>query len=255
MSISFGLVSVPVSVYKTTDEHGTQFHQFHAGDCQGAIGRTATCKSCGEVVAYADIISGTEVNDKLVTISKDERDSIERDSANGIEVLSFVHADDMPPLMLRDAYYLAPTKESLEGYTLLRTVLDEANRVGIVRFALRNDAMHIGVLRVVDETLSLQKLVWPQDIRQPEFAILAKKIAIKPAMIKMAEKLVESMLGDFNPADYTDMYATRLTELVQTKACGGDFVATPHDNDSGGDVSDLLDKLEASVKARRAVKA
>jgi len=253
MNISFGLVSVPVSVYKTSDEHGTQFHQFHDGDCHGAIGRPASCKECGEL--NPDIISGTQVDGQLVTISKDERDGVERDSTNGIEVLSFAHADDVPPLTLRDAYYLAPTKESLEGYTLLRTVLGEADRVGIVRFALRNDAMHVGVLRVDGDVLTLQKMVWPQDIRQPEFATLVEKVTLKPAMVKMAHQLVESMLGVFNPADYVDGYAVRLAELVNAKAGGGEYVTdTSDDGEAEANVTDLLAKLEASVAASKGVK-
>jgi DNA end-binding protein Ku len=84
--------------------------------------------------------------------------------------------------------------------------------------------------------------------------VLDKEVEIKPAELKMAGQVVESMTDDFNPDRYHDEYQEQLHELVQAKLEGGEAFTTeeqPQELDETEDVSDLLAKLEASVKARR----
>jgi DNA end-binding protein Ku len=104
----------------------------------------------------------------------------------------------------------------------------------------------------------IQTLLWPDEIRDPDFPELDKKVEIKPAELKMAEQVVESMTDDFNPDRYHDDYQEQLHELIQAKLEGGEAFTTeeqPKELDETEDVSDLLAKLEASVKARREEKA
>jgi DNA end-binding protein Ku len=102
----------------------------------------------------------------------------------------------------------------------------------------------------------IQTLLWPDEIRDPDFPVLDKEVEIKPAELKMASQVVESMTDDFNPDRYHDDYQEQLHELVQAKLEGGEAFTTeeqePTELDETEDVSDLLAKLEASVKARRA---
>jgi DNA end-binding protein Ku len=99
----------------------------------------------------------------------------------------------------------------------------------------------------------IHTLLWPDEIRDPDFPVLDKKIEVKPAELKMAGQVVESMADDFNPDRYHDDYQEHLQELVQAKLEGGEAFTTeeqPKELDETEDVSDLLAKLEASVKAR-----
>ena len=99
----------------------------------------------------------------------------------------------------------------------------------------------------------IQTLLWPDEIRDPDFPVLDKKVDIKPAELKMASQVVESMTDDFNPDRYHDDYQEQLHELIQAKLEGGEAFTTeeqPKELDETEDVSDLLAKLEASVKAR-----
>jgi DNA end-binding protein Ku len=114
-------------------------------------------------------------------------------------------------------------------------------------------------LRVRDfgkrDVMVIQTLLWPDEIRDPDFPELDKKVEVKPAELKMAEQVVEAMTDDFNPDRYHDDYQEQLRELVQAKLEGGEAFTTeeqPKELDETEDVSDLLAKLEASVKARRA---
>ena len=100
----------------------------------------------------------------------------------------------------------------------------------------------------------IQTLLWPDEIRDPDFPVLDQKVEIKPAELKMASQVVESMTDDFNPDRYHDDYQEQMHELIQAKLEGGEAFTTeeqPKELDETEDVSDLLAKLEASVKARR----
>ena len=122
--------------------------------------------------------------------------------------------------------------------------------MAIVHFTLRNKT-RLAALRVKDfgkrDVMVIHTLLWPDEIRDPDFPVLDKKVEIKPAELKMAGQVVDSMAEDFNPDRYHDTYQEQLHELVQAKLEGGEAFTTEEKTE---DVSDLLAKLEASVKAR-----
>lgn len=128
--------------------------------------------------------------------------------------------------------------------------------MAIVHFTLRNKT-RLAALRVKDfgkrDVMVIHTLLWPDEIRDPDFPILDKKVEVKPAELKMAGQVVDSMAEEFNPDRYHDDYQEQLHELVQAKLEGGEAFTTeeqPKELDETEDVSDLLAKLEASVKAR-----
>ena len=140
---------------------------------------------------------------------------------------------------------------------LLAKTLAETDRVAIVHFALRNKT-RLAALRVKDfckrDVMVVHTLLWPDEIRDPDFPVLDKEVEIKPAELKMAGQVVESMTDDFHPERFHDTYQEQLKELVEAKLEGGEAFTTeeqPAELDETEDVSDLLAKLEASVKRRR----
>jgi DNA end-binding protein Ku len=155
------------------------------------------------------------------------------------------------------SYFLEPDTKSTKSYVLLARTLAETDRVAIVHFALRNKT-RLAALRVKDfskrEVMVIHTLLWPDEIRDPDFPVLDTKVEIKPAELKMAGQVVESMAEDFNPDQFHDDYQDQLKELVEAKLQGGEaFTADeqPTELDESDDVSDLLAKLEASVKKRQ----
>jgi DNA end-binding protein Ku len=177
----------------------------------------------------------------MVVITDDDIATLPEERSREIEVLEFVPASDLDPMMYDRSYFLEPEGKSTKSYVLLAKTLAETDRVAIVHFALRNKT-RLAALRVKDfskrDVMVIHTLLWPDEIRDPDFPVLDKKVDIKPAELKMAGQVVESMADDFNPDRYHDDYQEQLHELVQAKLEGGE------------DVSDLLAKLEASVKAR-----
>ena len=256
-SIAFGLVNVPVKVYSATEDHDVKFHQVHEKD-NGRIRYKRTCEVCGEVVEYRDIARAYESDDgQMVIITDEDIATLPEERSREIEVLEFVPASDIDPMMYDKSYFLEPEGKSSKSYVLLTKTLKETDRVAIVHFALRNKT-RLAALRIQDfskrDVMIIQTLLWPDEIRDPDFPVLDQKIEIKPAELKMASQVVESMTDDFNPDRYHDDYQEQMHELIQAKLEGGEAFTTeeqPKELDETEDVSDLLAKLEASVKARR----
>jgi DNA end-binding protein Ku len=255
-SIAFGLVNVPVKVYSATEDHDIKFHQVHAKD-NGRIRYKRVCEVCGEVVEYGDLARAFESDDgQMVIITDDDIATLPEERSREIEVLEFVPASEVDPMLYDRSYFLEPDSKSSKSYVLLAKTLAEADRMAIVHFTLRNKT-RLAALRVKDfgkrDVMVIHTLLWPDEIRDPDFPVLDKKVEIKPAELKMAGQVVESMVEDFNPDRYHDDYQEQLRELVEAKLEGGEAFTVedkPKELDETEDVSDLLAKLEASVKAR-----
>jgi DNA end-binding protein Ku len=257
-SISFGLVNVPVKVYSATEDHDIKFHQVHAKD-NGRIRYKRVCEVCGEVVEYSAIARAYESDDgRMVIIADDDIATVPEERNHEIEVLEFVPAADLDPMMYDRSYFLEPDGKSSKSYVLLAKTLAETDRVAIVHFALRNKTQ-LAALRIKDfskrEVLVVHTLLWPDEIRDPDFPVLDKEVEIKPAELKMAGQVVEAMADEFNPDRYRDTYQDQMRKLVEAKLEGGEAFTPeeePTELDETEDVSDLLAKLEASIKARSA---
>ncbi|MCE9515037.1 MAG: Ku protein [Mycobacterium sp.] len=260
-SVAFGLVNVPVKVYSATEDHDLKFHQVHAKD-NGRIKYRRVCEECGEVVEYRDIARAYEAdNGQTVVITDEDIATLPEERSHEIEVLEFVPAADIDPLMYDRSYFLEPDGKSSKSYVLLAKALAETDRVAIVHFALRNKT-RLAALRVKDFSSShgprnvmvVHTLLWPDEIRDPDFPSLDAAVDVRAPELKMAGQVVESMASDFRPEEFTDTYQEQLRELVEAKLAGGEAFATaeaPARLDDTDDVSDLLAKLEASVRRRR----
>jgi DNA end-binding protein Ku len=251
--LAFGLISVDVKMYVATQDHDAHFHQHHA-DClggpqAGAITVPKVCKDCGEVVALGDIVKGITVDDRLVTVDKQELDALDEEQNPNIEVLEFVHADEVDPILIEGTYYLDAGKGAEKGYALLRQVLGESDRVGAVRFTMRQKT-RMGVLRVYGDVLAIHTLLWHDKVRATDELLGARKtVDLLPKEIKLMHAVVDSMLGDWQPEQYADDYTSRLNEFIATKAEGGEFVPVARKS-AEEDVADLLAQLEATLAAK-----
>jgi len=256
-SIAFGLVNVPVKVYSATEDHDLKFHQVHAKD-NGRIRYKRVCEVCGEVVEYRDIAKAYESDTgQTVIITDDDIATLPEERSHEIEVVEFVPASEIDPLMYDRSYFLEPDGKSSKSYVLLAKTLADTERVAIVHLALRNKT-RLAALRVKDfskrDVMVVHTLLWPDEIRDPDFPVLDQEVEIKPAELTMAGQVVDSMADDFHPERYHDTYQDQLKELVEAKLEGGEAFTTeeqPAQLDETEDVSDLLAKLEASVRRRR----
>jgi DNA end-binding protein Ku len=244
-------------VYSATEDHDIKFHQVHSKD-NGRIRYKRVCEVCGEVVEYRDIAKAYESDDgQTVVITDEDIATMPEERSREIEVLEFVPASQLDPILYDRSYFLEPDSKSSKSYVLLAKTLLETDRVAIVHFALRNKT-RLAALRVKDfskrEVMVIHTLLWPDEIRDPDFPVLDTEVEIKPAELKMAGQVVDSMADDFDPDQFHDNYQIQLKELVEAKLEGGEAFTVdeaPTELDETEDVSDLLAKLEASVKKRQ----
>src|SRR5215212_9070921 len=211
-AVSFGLVSIAVKLYSATEEKDIRFHQVHRTD-GGRIKYKRTCSVDGEVVSYDDIAKGYDVGGgEMVILTDEDFAELPLTTSRAIDVLQFVPAEDIDPIMFAKAYYLEPEGQAAKPYVLLREALQDADRVAIVKIALRQREQ-LATLRVRDNVLVLNTMLWPDEVRTPDFDFLDEDITIRPQEKAMAESLIDSMAGDFQPDAYTDNYREALQEV------------------------------------------
>ena len=253
-AVSFGLVSVPIKLYSATTNHDIRFHQVHSTD-GGRIKYKRTCSIDGEEVEYADIVKGFETDDgELITLDDEDLDSLPTVSGHEIDVIEFVPADQIDPLLFDKSYYLEPDAKAAKPYALLREALVQTDRMAVVRVALRQRET-LALLRVRDKAIVLQTMLWPDEVREPEFDILDADVELRPQELTMAASLVESLGADFDPTQFHDEYRDAVVELIERKRTTGDTRPAPvaEKRDEGPDsMTDLLSALQASVEAARA---
>jgi DNA end-binding protein Ku len=155
--------------------------------------------------------------------------------------------------MLEKSYYLEPEKSGLKPYALLRDALRESDRVAVVTVALRTRTTP-AVLRVREDVLVLQTLMWPDEIRTPDFGSLQDVEPAKPQELKMAQLLLETLAGDYDPSEFEDDYADAVQALVEAKLEGGEVKRTQEAAPSAGEVVDLLAALQKSVAAAKSAR-
>jgi DNA end-binding protein Ku len=251
-AVSFGLVSVPVKLYAATESHDVSFRQVHVKD-GGRIRYQRICSIDGEEVPYAEIAKGYETEDgEMVVLTDEDMAELPSTSSREIAVEKFVPSDQIDPMLFERSYYLEPESTGAKPYALLRQALLEADRVAVVTVALRQRTT-VAVLRVrpteAGDVIVLQTMMWPDEVRVPDFNVETGEV--KPAEVKMAKMLVETLAGDFDPAEFEDDYAEAVEALVKTKIEGGEVTRTETSTPTSGEVVDLLAALQRSVAAAK----
>jgi Ku protein len=249
-AVSFGLVSIGVKLYSATEDKDIRFHQVHAAD-GGRVKYKRVCSIDGEEVEYSDIAKGYELPDGQVVVLTDEDfDELPLSTRREIEVLEFVDQDEIDPIMFEKTYYLEPDGPAARPYVLLRDALENAGQVAITKIAIRQRES-LAALRVRDGILVLHTMRWPDEIRRPDFGFLDEDISVRPQELKMAEALIASMTGEFDPGEFTDDYREAMTALLEAKQSGGEVQQVPEVEDTGGAVVDLMSALRRSVEKAR----
>jgi len=258
-SVAFGLVNVPVRLYSATGEHEVTLHQVHRED-GGRIRYRKFCSIDNEPVEMSDIAKGYETDDgELVVLTDEDFRSLPLSTEREIEVLEFVPIDQVDPILLQKTYYLEPEKAAAKPYALLRGALEQADRVAVVKVALRQRES-MAILRVRDKVIVMQTLLWPDEVRAADFPVLDDEVTVRPQELAMASSLVESLAADFDPTQYEDRYADALEQMIEAKVSAGNTRAVPVPPgeeaaaDGGGDVVDLLAALQRSVEKARSTR-
>jgi DNA end-binding protein Ku len=252
-AVSFGLVSIAVKLYSATEEKDIRFHQVHRTD-GGRIKYKRTCSIDGEEVTYDDIAKGYDIGGgEMVILTDEDFADLPLTTSRAIDVLQFVPADEIDPIMFAKAYYLEPEGQAAKPYVLLRDALQDADRVAIVKIALRQREQ-LATLRVREDVLVLNTMLWPDEVRGVDFGFLDEDIETRPAELAMASSLIDSMAGSFKPEEFTDNYRAALQEVIDAKFEGREVVAPEETEEAPSAAVDLMAALKASVERAKAAR-
>ncbi|MEP6598800.1 MAG: Ku protein, partial [Actinomycetota bacterium] len=250
-AVSFGLVSIGVKMYTATEERDVSFHQVRRTD-GSRIRYKRVAEADGEEVAYGDIAKGYALpNGETVILTDEDFADLPLPTAHVVDVLQFVPLEQVDPIYFARSYYVEPEQQAVKPYVLLRDALESSGMVGLVKVAIRNREQ-LATLRVRDGVIVMETMIWPDEVREPSFAFRDQDVELRPQERAMAESLVTSMSGDFEPERYSDDYRAALQQVIDAKVEGREIVEGPAAEVApSGNVVDLMAALRASVDAAK----
>lgn len=249
-TISFGMVAIPVRLHVATDEGSSVPLHLLCRNDGSRLRNLRWCPTENREIPWDEVVRGYEIGkDEHVVLTASDLESLPLRTAHTIEILQFCARDEVPDLYLDRAYYVEPEETGRRPYALLRAALERSGRVGIGKVALR-DREHLARIGWIGETLVLETLLWPEQIR--DAGELAAPAGVTPhaAEIDLALTLVDALARPFDPGQYHDEYRAALLKLVEEKRAGR-IVEPPAPPAAPEKVIDLMEALKASVEQAR----
>jgi DNA end-binding protein Ku len=251
LTVSFGLVSIPVKLYSATEaSRAISFNLLHK-DCGSRLKQQYLCIKDEVPVAREDMVKGYEfAKDQYVIFTPEELKALEEAGTHTAEITEFVPISAVDPVYFDKAYYLAPDKGGAKPYALLARALQESERCALGRWAARGK-QYIVMIRPVDGGLVMQQLLYAGEVR-PIKDIEIPSTEVKEAELKLARQLIEQQASEqFDPASYTDEVRARVEGAVQKKI-EGQQITLADAPEAGAQVIDLMDALRASLEKKPA---
>ena len=245
-SLSFGLVNIPVEVHTAVRDHRPRFRMLHAKD-RSPINFQRVCQKDGKVVAWEDLVKGYEYEKgRFVVLTKDDFATASLEKTRRIDVLDFVEADAIDDRFFDKPYYLTAKKGGEVAYALLREAMNEAGRIGIAKFILR-ETQHLAAVEGIGDALVLSTLRFADELVDAGSLNFPSSKHLKKPELKLARTLIENLASDWDPQKYTDDYQENLMRVIKAKMKGKepDLVADERPRDSN--VIDLMERLRQSL--------
>ena len=247
-ALSFGLVTVPVSLYSATEDHTTHFRQIQRGTSDRVRIRRVNERT-GEEVAFDDIVKGYDLGDhQYVVIEPGELEGIAPGRSRMIEVSAFVDLSAVDPVYFSGSYYLAPRGEEFaQIYALLLEALEDSHRAAVASFVMRGKE-YLTAIRPAGDVLQLHTLHYADEVRDPreELPALPDRSRVDPQQLTAARQLIEALSADWQPEEYRDSFEDRVQELIDAKRAGNE-ITTAEAAPDATNVIDLMAALQRSL--------
>ena len=244
-AITFGMVTIPVKLYTATEQKDVRLRML-CKKHEAPIQEKRVCTEGGEELAWEELARGYEIKKgEFVVLEPDEIDAAKPESSTTIDIGDFVEAAEIDPVYFEKSYFLEPT-DGAKPFSLLKRALEETERVALARVTIRTRE-RLATLRAYDDTLILETMFWPDEIRSTGALDLpeGKETTVRAKELQMARSLVESLADKFRPESYTDAYRTALEELIEQKMRGE--TRNTRRRRPEPKVIDLMEALKASV--------
>jgi len=256
-TIDFGLVNIPVALHSAETSGGLDFALLDKRDFSRVRYRRVN-ENTGREVSWNEIVKGYPYKKgEYVALSDQDFARANVDATQSITITDFVEASEISPIYCDKPYYLAPLRNGQRAYALLRETLKKMRKVGIARVVIRTRE-HLAALFADDAVLVLNVLRFHDELRDPANLDLpksgAKSAGVSAQEIKMAERLVESMAGKWEPEKYRDEYRRDILKIVEEKVAAGKSKSVESTQPAAarapqrGKVIDIMHLLRQSVK-------
>jgi DNA end-binding protein Ku len=255
LTVSFGLVAIPVKLYTATQSSGQiSFNMLHK-DCGSRLKQQYVCLKDNQVVERDDIVKGYEfAKDQYVSFTPEEIKALEEVGTHSVEISEFVPVESIDPVYFDKTYYLAPDKGASKPYALLTEALRESKRCAVARWATKGKA-YIVMLRPIDQVLAMQQLHFASEVR-PATEIEIPKTEVREAELKLARQLIDQQQAElFDPTSYADEVRGRIEAAIQKKVEGQEISVSEQPIEGKGKVIDLMEALRASLEKTEAARA
>ncbi len=261
-AISFGLVTIPVSLYPAKNaQNNVTFRMLHAEDLRRVRNRWVDDED--HEVPYEEIVKGYEYEkDRYVVIGKADLEAVGPEATQSIDIMHFVDGADIDVAFYDTPYYTEPAKMGRRAYALLRETLRRTGKVGVAKIVIRERQRLCAVL-ADGPVLLAYTLRWPYQLRTASDLELPSEdlesLDLSPQELKMAEQLVEAMAASWEPEQYRDTYRDDLLRLIDEKIKKGDVTVAPEPPreetpEVEAEVVDIMALLKRSVEERKKVK-
>jgi DNA end-binding protein Ku len=253
LTISFGLVSIPVKLYSATvSSERISFNLLRKED-GSRVKQQYVAVNDGALVQRSEMTKGYEfAKDQYVMFSAEELKALEDATTHTIDISEFVPLDSVDPVYFDRTYFLAPDKGGAKPYSLLAVALKKAKLCALGRW-ISHGKEHIVIVRPMDDGLAMHQLHFKAEVRT------IKELDVEPASVsepelKLANQLIEQLAAKrFNPDEYVDEHRARVQAAIERKIEGKEVsIAEPASYGGGSNVVDLMDALKASLKGSRA---
>lgn len=255
-AISFGLVHIPVALHSATSSQSIDFDWLDERSME-PVGYKRINKVTGKEVTKEHIVKGIAYEKgRYVILSEEEIRTAHPASTQTIDIFSFIESDQIPLANIDTPYYLSPDKRGEKVYALLRETLVESKKVALA-YVILHTRQHLAALMPVESALVLVLLRWPAEVRSLDELALTKNTTeanLSKSEKEMAKRLVEDMVGEWEPENYRDTFQEKIMELVDKKARDGEIenVETEPGSEErkSADIIDLTELLKRSLRGK-----
>jgi DNA end-binding protein Ku len=244
-TLSFGLLAIPVKLYTAARSQRMNLHQLHKV-CRTRLKQPLYCPQCNRQVGRSEVVRGYEYEKgQYVIVNEEDIKRITPRSSTVMEIVAFVKQEQIDPIYFDASYFMLPDKDSEKPYALLLKTLEDSDRVGIATVTM-HQREHTVFIRTRKNGLTIHTMYYANEIREVAgYGQAQKDVKLKPAEVKLAEQLVESLSQDFKPEQFHDKFQENLKALIEAKQKGKTIVAQRKPGPAR--VIDMMEALKKSL--------
>jgi DNA end-binding protein Ku len=247
-AISFGLVTIPVSLFPATRREELKFRMLRKSD-RSPINYKRVAEADGKEVPWDQIVKGYEYEKgKYVILKEEDFARVDVEATQTVDIINFVMIDEVDPVLFYKPYYLEVGKRGDKAYVLLRDALVKTGKIAIAKVVIRA-RQYLASVKTQKKGLILELMHFPNELLDVSEFKTPSERSVSRSEMKMAEQLIVSMSSEWKPEEYTDDYREALENLIERKIEQGDKASpAPPRKKQPSNIVDLVSVLRESLQ-------